>query len=154
MTPAPSRYLLLGSVLMILPASGRAESWSGLPPPPALESSAQGQDHFWLRRSDLLQAGIAAEKLPDERVDLRQLPGADVTYDETRQRLLLTVPPAWLPAQRLGQAEQRPRFPARASNGALLNYDVYLTHTDRAGSRLSSWNELRRFGLTASIRSS
>lgn len=169
MTPAPSRYLLLGSVLMILPAHGRAESWSALPPPPALESSAQGQqlmleliinqrargdivavehqqDHFWLRRSDLLQAGVAAEKLPDERVDLRQLPGADVTYDETRQRLLLTVPPSWLPAQRLGQAEQRPRFPARASNGALLNYDVYLTHTDRAGSRLSSWNELRLFG--------
>jgi outer membrane usher protein len=168
LTPHPCA-LAAASVLCISPMTSNAETFSELPPPPALENNASGQQYmlelvvnqgdrgdivpverkngdFWLRRGDLEHAGIAAEKLQGQRIDVNQLSGAKVEYDERRQRLLLTVPPAWLPGQTIGQQQNAPRFPGRASNGALLNYDFYATRTDNAGSRLSSWNELRFFG--------
>ncbi|MDY0925791.1 fimbria/pilus outer membrane usher protein [Enterobacter sp. CFBP8995] len=161
--------LAVASVLCISPMSSSAETFSELPPPPALENNASGQQYmlelvvnqgergdivpverkngdFWLRRGDLQRAGIPAEKLQGQQIDINQLSGAKVEYDERRQRLLLTVPPAWLPGQTIGQLQNAPRFPGRATNGALLNYDFYATRTDNAGSRLSSWNELRFFG--------
>lgn len=167
-TPHPCT-LAVASVLCISPMSSSAETFSELPPPPALENNASGQQYmlelvvnqgergdivpverkngdFWLRRGDLQRAGIPAEKLQGQQIDVNQLSGAKVEYDERRQRLLLTVPPAWLPGQTIGQLQHAPRFPGRASNGALLNYDFYATRTDNAGSRLSSWNELRLFG--------
>ncbi|MBD9643541.1 fimbrial biogenesis outer membrane usher protein [Pantoea sp. PNT02] len=167
-TPHPCA-LAVASVLCISPMSSSAETFSELPPPPALENNASGQQYmlelvvnqgergdivpverkngdFWLRRGDLQRAGIPAEKLQGQQIDVNQLSGAKVEYDERRQRLLLTVPPAWLPGQTIGQLQHAPRFPGRASNGALLNYDFYATRTDNAGSRLSSWNELRLFG--------
>ncbi|MHC9059537.1 fimbria/pilus outer membrane usher protein [Pantoea sp. y20] len=167
-TPHPCA-LAVASVLCISPMSSSAETFSELPPPPALENNASGQQYmlelvvnqgergdivpverkngdFWLRRGDLQRAGIPAEKLQGQQIDVNQLNGAKVEYDERRQRLLLTVPPAWLPGQTIGQLQHAPRFPGRASNGALLNYDFYATRTDNAGSRLSSWNELRLFG--------
>ena len=167
-TPHPCT-LAVASVLCISPMRSSAETFSELPPPPALENNASGQQYmlelvvnqgergdivpverkngdFWLRRGDLQRAGIPAEKLQGQQIDVNQLSGAKVEYDERRQRLLLTVPPAWLPGQTIGQLQHAPRFPGRASNGALLNYDFYATRTDNAGSRLSSWNELRLFG--------
>ncbi|WP_343550755.1 fimbria/pilus outer membrane usher protein [Pantoea sp.] len=169
LTPHPCA-LAVASVLCISPMTSSAETFSELPPPPALENNASGQQYmlelvvnqgergdivpverkngdFWLRRGDLQRAGIPADKLQGQQIDVNQLSGAKVEYDERRQRLLLTVPPGWLPSQTIGQASTNaPRFPGRASNGALLNYDFYATHTDNAGSRLSSWNELRFFG--------
>ncbi|XXN62714.1 fimbria/pilus outer membrane usher protein [Enterobacter ludwigii] len=168
LTPHPCA-LAVASVLCLSPISSSAETFSELPPPPALENNAGGQQYmlelvvnqgqrgeivpverkngdFWLRRGDLQRAGIPAEKLQGQQIDVNQLSGAKVEYDERRQRLLLTVPPAWLPGQTIGQRQDAPRFPGRASNGALLNYDFYATRTDNAGSRLSSWNELRFFG--------
>ncbi|WP_255606558.1 fimbria/pilus outer membrane usher protein [Pantoea sp. DY-5] len=168
LTPHPCA-LAVASVLCISPMSSSAETFSELPPPPALQNNASGQQYmlelvvnqgergdivpverkngdFWLRRGDLQRAGIPAEKLQGQQIDVNQLSGAKVEYDERRQRLLLTVPPAWLPGQTIGQLQNAPRFPGRASNGALLNYDFYATRTDNAGSRLSSWNELRLFG--------
>lgn len=168
LTPHPCA-LAVASVLCISPISSSAETFSELPPPPAMENNASGQQYmlelvvnqgqrgdivpverkngdFWLRRGDLERAGIPADKLQGQQIDVNQLSGAKVEYDERRQRLLLTVPPAWLPGQTIGQQSNAPRFPGRASNGALLNYDFYATRTDNAGSRLSSWNELRFFG--------
>lgn len=169
LTPHPCA-LAVASVLCISPMTSSAETFSELPPPPALENNASGQQYmlelvvnqgergdivpverkngdFWLRRGDLERAGIPADKLQGQQIDVNQLSGAKVEYDERRQRLLLTVPPGWLPGQTIGQASTNaPRFPGRASNGALLNYDFYATRTDNAGSRLSSWNELRFFG--------
>ncbi len=167
-TPHPCA-LAVASVLCISPMSSSAETFSELPPPPALESNATSQQYmlelvvnqaargdivpverrngeFWLRSGDLQRAGIPAEKLQGQQIAVNQLTGVRVEYDENRQRLLLTVPPAWLPGQTIGQDQNAPRFPGRASNGALLNYDFYATRTDNAGSRLSSWNELRFFG--------
>lgn len=161
--------LAVASVLCLLPQISSAETFSELPPPPALENNASGQQYmlelvvnqnargdivpverkngdFWLRSGDLQRAGIPAEKLQGEQIDVNQLADMKVEYDERRQRLLLTVPPAWLPGQVIGKDQRGPRYPGRASNGALLNYDFYATRTDNAGSRLSSWNELRVFG--------
>lgn len=161
--------LAVTSALSLIALNSSAETFSELPPPPALQRSASGQQYmlelivnqrangnivpaerrngeFWLRSGDLQRAGLPAEKLQGQQIDVNQLPGVRVEYDEPRQRLLLTVPPAWLPVQTLGEAQQGPRYPGRASNGALLNYDFYATRTDNAGSRLSSWNELRLFG--------
>ncbi len=163
------RTVLIASALSVLPAASYAESWSALPPPPALQNSAQRQqlmlelvvnqrergaiiaadrqeNRFWLRREDLLKAGLPAEKLPAGQIDVNALADVRVEYEEARQRLLLTVPPTWLPAQTLEQTGQRPRYPAQASNGALLNYDFYFTHASRSGSNLATWNELRLFG--------
>ncbi|MBA0035880.1 fimbrial biogenesis outer membrane usher protein [Pantoea sp. BIGb0393] len=168
LTPHPCA-LAVASVLCISPITSSAETFSELPPPPALENNASGQQYmlelvvnqgergdivpverkngaFWVRRGDLERAGIPAGKLQGQQIDVSNLSGAKVEYDERRQRLLLTVPPAWLPGQTIGQQLNAPRFPGRASNGALLNYDFYATRTDNAGSRLSSWNELRLFG--------
>ncbi|KJV50102.1 fimbrial assembly protein [Pantoea sp. BL1] len=161
--------LAVTSVLCLLPQISSAETFSELPPPPALENNASGQQYmlelvvnqnargdivpverkngdFWLRSGDLQRAGIPAEKLQGEQIDVNQLAEVKAEYDERRQRLLLTVPPAWLPGQVIGKDQRGPRYPGRASNGALLNYDFYATRTDNAGSRLSSWNELRVFG--------
>lgn len=161
--------LAVASVLCLLPQISSAETFSELPPPPALENNASGQQYmlelvvnqnargdivpverkngdFWLRSGDLQRAGIPAEKLQGEQIDVNQLAEVKAEYDERRQRLLLTVPPAWLPGQVIGKDQRGPRYPGRASNGALLNYDFYATRTDNAGSRLSSWNELRVFG--------
>ena len=167
-TPHPCA-LAIASALSLVPFSSSAETFSELPPPPALQNSASGQQYmlelvvtqgergnivpverkngdFWLRNGDLQRAGIPAEKLQGQQIAVSQLSGVKVEYDERRQRLLLTVPPAWLPEQTIGQAQSGPRYPGRASNGALLNYDFYATRSDNAGSRLSSWNELRLFG--------
>jgi len=167
LTPPPCA-LAVTSVLCFSPLSS-AETFSELPPPPAVSHSASGQQYmlelvvnqrergeivpverrdgeFWLRSGDLQRAGIPAAKLAGEQVAPGQLGEVKVEYDERRQRLLLTVPPAWLPEQTLGQPQNDPRYPGQASNGALLNYDFYATRTDNAGSRLSSWNELRLFG--------
>ncbi|NWA61710.1 fimbrial biogenesis outer membrane usher protein [Pantoea sp. B9002] len=169
LTPHPCA-LAVASVLCISPMSSSAETFSELPPPPALQNNASGQQYmlelvvnqaergdivpverkngdFWIRRGDLQRLGIPEEKLQGQQIDVNKISDAKVEYDERRQRLLLTVPPAWLPAQTIGQQQQNaPRFPGRASNGALLNYDFYATRTDNAGSRLSNWSELRFFG--------
>ncbi len=161
--------LAVASVLCLSPLTSGAETFSELPPPPAMENNASGQQYmlelvvnqsdrgdivpverkngdFWVRSGDLQRAGIPAEKLQGQQIDINKLADVKVDYDERRQRLLLTVPPAWLPGQVIGKDQRGPRYPGRSSNGALLNYDFYATRTDNAGSRLSSWNELRFFG--------
>jgi outer membrane usher protein len=66
-------------------------------------------------------------------------------YDSQAQRLLLEVPPDWLPEQFVGRRQAYPRTPALSSFGALLNYDLYLNDTDDAGTYLAAWNEVRLF---------
>src|SRR5471032_609733 len=95
--------------------------------------------------SALRESGI---KLPDNigsEVDLDSLPGLHSDYDSVGQRLLLNVPPDWLPEQFVGNREAYPRTPALSSFVALLNYDLYLSDTDDAGTYLAAWNEVRVF---------
>jgi outer membrane usher protein len=87
-------------------------------------------------------------KLPAEittEVALDHLPGLHTDYDSQGQRLMLTVPPAWLPAQFIGSRNNYPRAQALTSFGALLNYDAYLNDTDDAGTYLGIFNEVRLF---------
>ncbi|MGE7956054.1 fimbria/pilus outer membrane usher protein [Pseudomonas sp. NPDC089530] len=81
----------------------------------------------------------------DTQVALDSLPGLHSDYDSQGQRLLLDVPPEWLPEQRVGSRQAYPRTPALSSFGALLNYDLYLNDTDDAGTYLAAWNEVRLF---------
>lgn len=87
-------------------------------------------------------------KLPDSlgaEVDLDSLAGLHSDYDSVGQRLLLDVPPDWLPEQFIGNRQSYPRTPALSSFGALFNYDLYLNDTDDAGTYLAAWNEVRLF---------
>jgi outer membrane usher protein len=87
-------------------------------------------------------------KLPDgldAQVALDSLQGLHSDYDSQGQRLLLQVPPDWLPEQWIGSRQAYPRTPALSSFGALLNYDLYLNDTDDAGTYLAAWNEVRLF---------
>ncbi|MEZ3500715.1 fimbria/pilus outer membrane usher protein [Pantoea sp. KPR_PJ] len=170
--------LAAASICACLPSTASlAETFSSLPPPPLLESSGEQprymlelvinqretgaivpverrDGHVLVRAGDLQRAGIPSEKLPDpQRVDLSQWQAVKADYDSAGQRLLLTVPPAWLPDQVIGDAQNGPRYPGRTSSGALINYDLYASRTTGTGTRLSAWNELRLFGTAGQFSS-
>lgn len=170
--------LAVASVFCCLtPGTTLAETYSSLPPPPSLQNLGNGQQymlelvvnqqargdivtveqrdgHFWLRSGDLQRAGLPLDKLGQQpQIDVNALPQVKVEYDDARQRLLLTVPPGWLPGQVIGEAQNGPRYPGRTSNGALINYDLYASRTDNTGTRLSAWNELRLFGAAGQFSS-
>src|SRR5471032_2069282 len=93
-------------------------------------------------------------KLPDSlaaEVDPDSLPGLHSEYDSVGQRLLLNVPPDWLPEQFVGNRQAYPRTQALTSFGALLNYDLYLNDTDDAGTYLAAWNEVRVFDTWGTV---
>ncbi len=101
-----------------------------------------------LRDAEVLRATlerIAAKAPPEAAGALDHLPGLHTDYDSRGQRLMLTVPPAWLPAQFIGSRNNYPRAQALTSFGALLNYDAYLNDTDDAGTYLGIFNEVRLF---------
>lgn len=75
-------------------------------------------------------------------------------YDSQGQRIVLTVPPDWLPEQTFsGAAHNGEHYAGRSSNGALLNYDFYTSQNRGGGSHLSAWNELRLFGSSGQFAS-
>lgn len=96
--------------------------------------------------SDVLRAaGLKLPHDPQGEVALDAIAGLHSDYDSQNQRLLLQVPPAWLPEQQVGSRSLFPPSEARSSFGALLNYDAYLNDTDEGGTYLAAWNELRLF---------
>ena len=166
---SPCALAVASVIACLYTGAAGAETFSTLPPPPALHTSGGAQQYmlelvvneqergdivpvewrngdFWVRAGDLQRAGIPAEKLAAPQVNLSRLAEVRVQYDDRGQRLLVTVPPAWLPGQTIAHRQGEPRYPGRTSSGALLNYDFYATRTDNVGSRLSAWNELRLFG--------
>lgn len=163
---SPLRTAICVCWLLIVP---RTEAGDLPPPPSGMEAVADAQlflelvvnqmntgrvvavdqrgGRFFLPALALRESGI---KLPENvdaetDVDLDSLPGLHSEYDSTGQRLLVNVPPEWLPEQFVGSREAYPRTPALSSFGALLNYDLYLNDTDDAGTYLAAWNELRLF---------
>ncbi|MCF3195428.1 fimbria/pilus outer membrane usher protein [Pseudomonas bubulae] len=97
-------------------------------------------------QADVLQeAGIHLPVTPPEEVGLDSVPGLHSEYDIQGQRLLLDVPPDWLPEQILGRRSNYTHTQAMSSFGVLFNYDMYLNDTDEAGSYLAAWNEVRVF---------
>ncbi len=79
-------------------------------------------------------------------VALESIAGLGVAYDSVAQRLALTLPPEWLPAQRLGADQPAgPPTPLEGS-GLLLNYDLYASNPGRATAATALWTEQRWFG--------
>ncbi|WP_147199850.1 fimbria/pilus outer membrane usher protein [Pantoea sp. CCBC3-3-1] len=163
--------LALSLISCLFSVTGRAETYSSLPPPPQqntpgtqnqqymlgliVNQQDTGQivpvefrdNHYLLRAADLQRAGIPSPQITSSIMDVSVMPEVKAEYDRTRQRILLTVPPAWLPQQKLNSTEQSgPRYPGRTSTGALFNYDLYTSHTSASGSRISAFNEFRLFG--------
>jgi outer membrane usher protein len=113
----------------------------------------QRKGRLFIPASALRETGM---KLPDSlagEVDLDSLAGLHSEYDSGAQRLLLEVPPDWLPEQLIGRRDAYPRTPALSSFGALFNYDLYLNDTDDAGTYLAAWNEVRVFDSWGTLSS-
>jgi len=150
--------------LVIVP---RTEAGDLPPPPSGMEAVADAQlflelvvnqmntgrvvavdqrgGRFFLPATALRDSGMKLPENISAEVDLDSLPGLHSEYDSAGQRLLLNVPPDWLPEQFIGNRQAYPRTPALSSFGALLNYDLYLNDTDDAGTYLAAWNEVRLF---------
>ncbi len=105
----------------------------------------QRAGRLYLQSEVLRSAGVALPGDPQGEVALDAVPGLHTDYDSQNQRLLLQVPPAWLPDQQVGERGLYPASEARSSFGALFNYDLYLNDTDDGGTDLAAWNELRLF---------
>lgn len=156
--------VVVGGMALCVPPA-----WSGeLPPPPSGQEAVsdaelylelvvnqmssgnvivvhQRSGRFYAAASDLRAAGLEFPVAVPEEVALDSVAGLHADYDSQAQRLVLQVPPAWLPSQRIGNRSLGPGGQAFSSFGALLNYDAYLNDTDDVGSSLSVWNELRVF---------
>ena len=105
----------------------------------------QRAGHLYLGSDVLRAAGISLPGDPQGELALDEVPGLHTDYDSQNQRLLLQVPPAWLPGQQVGDRNLYPASDARSSFGVLFNYDLYLNDTDEGGTYLAAWNELRLF---------
>ena len=105
----------------------------------------QRAGRLFLDSEVLRAAGIALPGAPEGELALDGVAGLHSDYDAQNQRLLLQVPPAWLPDQQFGDRNLYPASDARSSFGALFNYDLYLNDTDEGGTYLAAWNELRLF---------
>lgn len=100
--------------------------------------------HYEVDASVLQRLHVLRQAAASTRVAVDSLPGVATEYDTLNQRLLLTVPAEWLPAQSLGGLSPRPRVLAVTGTGLLLNYDLY-TSAHRGTSLTSVWNEQRFF---------
>ena len=105
----------------------------------------QRAGQLYLDSEVLRGAGVSLPGNPQGEVALEAIAGLHADYDSQNQRLLLQVPPAWLPDQQLGDRTLYTASDARSSFGALFNYALYLNDTDDGGSYLAAWNELRLF---------
>lgn len=101
--------------------------------------------HF-VAASDLRAAGVPVEGSDDATVEIEAMPGVETSYDAGTLRLMIDLPPAWLPRQRIGRDRLQDHVPAQSSFGALLNYEAYAADPDRGPASLSAFGELRVFG--------
>ncbi|VVP86936.1 Outer membrane usher protein FimD [Pseudomonas fluorescens] len=113
----------------------------------------QRAGRLYVNSEDLRAAGIRVPGDPQGEIALDTIPGLHSDYDSQNQRLLVQVPPAWLPGQEIGDRTLRSAGEARSSFGALLNYDLYLNDTDEGGTHLAAWNELRVFDSWGTLSS-
>jgi outer membrane usher protein len=113
----------------------------------------QRAGRLYLPSEVLREAGIHLPGDPQGEVALDDIPDLHSDYDSQNQRLLLQVPPAWLPHQQVGERGLYPASDTRISFGALFNYDAYLNDTDDGGTYLAAWNELRLFDTWGTLSS-
>lgn len=95
---------------------------------------------------DLREAGLQINPAATGKIAIDSLPDVQAVYDESGQRLLLTVPGEWLPHQAVGRNQSTARIRPESSLGAVLNYDLYGVRSDGGHGYASLWNEARVFG--------
>lgn len=109
--------------------------------------------HLWASSADLQRGGIPVNHLPPGELALDNLPDIEHQYDSVNQKLLLTVPTAWMPEREVAFGNGTPRVVARSGQGALLNYDFYANDTEGGTRQASVWHELRFFSDIGSLSS-
>ncbi|MFS3135917.1 fimbria/pilus outer membrane usher protein [Gluconacetobacter sacchari] len=109
-------------------------------------------ERFFLAAPALRALGLGAHLPNNEEgpVALATIAGLRTRYDSTAQKLLLSVPTHWLPAQHFAQDRLVEEKKARSSFGAILNYDAYATQATGLAN-LSLWNEQRIFGAFGTL---
>jgi outer membrane usher protein len=107
--------------------------------------------HLFVSARDLREAGIDHDWPSDRNVDLLAEPHATTVYSQADQRLLLTVPPEWLPEHRISAVHRQSYIKPTSDFGALVNYDVYLANS-QGGTSGSVQSEVRVFGGFGTIR--
>lgn len=98
---------------------------------------------YHVAAEELRAVSIRTDAPDGTRVAVDRLADVDVEYDGHQQRLLITVPPDWLPVHAMTSAG-RSRTPAETSTGVVLNYDLHL-NSARGARQLSGWSEQRLF---------
>lgn len=113
----------------------------------------EARDGTWLvDAQDLRNVHVQLDPATTGMVAIDRLPQVQAGYDESTQRLLLTVPGEWLPHQVLGRMGSTARISPESSFGAVLNYDVYASRMENGQSFASLWNEARIFGSFGLLR--
>ncbi|MDB5895142.1 MAG: hypothetical protein JWQ88_2673, partial [Rhodoferax sp.] len=107
--------------------------------------------HYHVGAAVLRLLHVRTGVLGDVDVSLDQIPGVQVGYDGVGQRLMISVPPDWLPAQTLGNDALRGPLTAVSSDGALFNYDLYATRSGAGASSVSLLTEQRAFGAWGAL---
>ncbi|WP_162993382.1 fimbria/pilus outer membrane usher protein [Asaia bogorensis] len=110
--------------------------------PVTMQQKRYAVSHATLR---LLGLGMRITDHTPDPVDPTEIGALVVRYEPATQRLILDVPPQWLPRQILTRQGQRSPTKAQASLGAIVNYDAYATQAAHSDS-LSLWSEQRLFG--------
>ena len=104
-------------------------------------------DRFIAASDTLRQLGFRLPENAGTRIELDTLPGVSYHYDESRQRIEISASGEVLDQDRSVLNAQIAAVPhASASNGLLLNYDIYGTRDTDSNSALSAYAELRAFG--------
>lgn len=110
--------------------------------------------HFYAWTQNLQEAGIQTDGLPlSQYVDLLLVPGLKFHYDELAQRMQFSADATRLNvALQTLNAAPEPRYVAKASPGALLNYDLYGSLSSGGMRSLGAYSELRAFSGSGVFR--
>lgn len=108
---------------------------------------------FYLSGADLLRAGLPPEHVPSGEVNLSSLAQVQTEYDSNGQRLLLTVPREWVSSRIIPFGGQTAQNKPHYGRGALLNYDLYTSHSEHTGGQAALWHEFRYFNENGSFSS-
>jgi len=99
---------------------------------------------FSMEADALRRMHVLNSEPPGSQVVINRLEGVSVHYDMLAQRLAISVPPEWLPLQRLSE-DPPVETPTHAqSTGWLMNYDLYSTQAPQSAAT-SLWTEQRYF---------
>lgn len=101
---------------------------------------------YFVGRDDLQAVGIPLDGTGDQDpLALDVIPGLQVRYEASTQRLDLQLASGRLPPQELGSRRLHEYLPARSSVGALFNYDLYYTRAQQGPESASAYLEQRVF---------